>query len=1198
LVLAMLVIGGTHVTAASVQMLSPPPSLELFCDPGSQPATAFETTTDLQGTWEAIHPFLSRPGLFSADSSGPRRFFRLRPLASTGSNRRVPIGSGGVILDLPTGTYGPSQNPYVSPRHPAVPKVLAGNDEPVPTCSWWSNAVWDFGNTGPSGLPLFAWPLGYVPSGQGMALGLPTVRAISEFEYHWEFVFGAAGERPLTVGPAGMTAPQFAVHSWGDWTVNLRWQEGNIAMDATIGMGLPMAWFTASGAALEITPATGSGLVVWRNTGNELGLRIFGVNYLFFAPAGATWNSSSPFRPSVHGPVALAVLPDTDAPTLERFRGCAAPTGSQVAWSYDDATATLTTTYALAVPPGQKAPPMALFPHQWLHTEAAATDAYDSPRGRMKLVDGGNFATKMTFPGILPHLPPPAADGVFDPATLQGYLDEVAGLQVPNGADTYWAGKAMGKLACLVPIARQFDRDHLANAWLDRLKASLEDWLDGEEPNLFRYNKQWSTVYGFPAGYETNGYLQDHHFHWGYFLQAAALVAREDPAWPARYGPAVELLIRDTANWNRADKTFPFLNSFEPYAGHAWSNGPAAFHAGNNQESSSESINFAAGVFHWGLATGNRAIRDLGIYLYTTEVEAVRRYWFNEGGHAFPSGFNWPVLGILWGNGGAYATWFGGYPDFRQFIHGINFLPLTPASLYLGFNPAHLLSTLRPFDGSPPTSWFDVITMARATADPDDAAARLAANGSYAPEGGETRAHTYHWIHALRQYGTPAGTEVTANQTSVAVLQRDGRKARIFWNPAVGPATANFSDGAAVTAPARSLSMVADPSLVGGKMLLMHYMPWYETPAVRGQWGSHWTGPNQEHDPAALDDNGLPDIWSKFHPLIGLYDSTDPEALECQLLQMKLAGVNGVIADWYSIHPPADYPAIHEATKAMFDACGKFGMKFAACYEDRTLELLVNWGKIAPGEVPAQLAENLQWAADEWFSAPQYFQFEGRPLLLNFGPIYVKDDDVWTGAINACDPRPAFFALHHLWQDVGADGGFSWVHTEPFDGEPGEEVIVQRLTDTHNYRSSDPLKSIPSVYPGFEDVYETSLHNLGRREGRTMRETLKAAMEGPWPVAQLVTWNDYGEGTVIEPTHEDGYSALEAIQDARRKELGDAFTFTAEDLRLPARLLALRKAGNASKQELDRISGLLRAGQCREAKELLNRLDSAGADLP
>ena len=371
------------------------------------------------------------------------------------------------------------------------------------------------------------------------------------------------------------------------------------------------------------------------------------------------------------------------------------------------------------------------------------------------------------------------------------------------------------------------------------------------------------------------------------------------------------------------------------------------------------------------------------------------------------------------------------------------------------------------------------------------------------------------------------------------------------------------------------------------KVLLIHYMSWYETPAVRGQWGAHWTGHNKEHNPDTIKENGLPDIWSRYHPIIGLYDSTDSEVLECQLLQMKLAGVNGVIVDWYGTYPAADYPAIHAATRAMFDACGKLGMKFAACYEDRSLELLVKLGKISPSEIPDQLGENLNWAAAEWFSAPQYFQFEGHPLLLNFGPIYVKDKEPWSAAVEDCDPRPAFFALHHLWQDVDADGGFSWVHTEPFDGEPGEEVIVQRLTETHNFRSSDPLKSIPSVYPGFEDVYETSLLNLGRREGRTMRETLRAAMEGPWPLVQLVTWNDYGEGTVIEPTHEDGYAALEAIQDARRKELGDSFTFTADDLRLPAKLLKLRKQRGADTANLEKISALLANGHPAEAKKML-----------
>jgi hypothetical protein len=390
--------------------------------------------------------------------------------------------------------------------------------------------------------------------------------------------------------------------------------------------------------------------------------------------------------------------------------------------------------------------------------------------------------------------------------------------------------------------------------------------------------------------------------------------------------------------------------------------------------------------------------------------------------------------------------------------------------------------------------------------------------------------------------------------------------------------------------PSPVLSALGAPE---AKQLLMHYMPWYETPQVRQKWGSHWTGHKGEHSPSKIGADGLPDIWSHFHPLIGLYDSTDPDALECQLLQMKLAGVNGVVADWYGISENADFPDIHKATIALFESCSAHGMKFAACYEDRTIEMLQNWGKLDPADATSHLAGNLRWLSQNWFAAPQYFLFENRPLLLNFGPIYLRDSEAWKTALEGLDPAPVVFGLHHLWKGAGMDGGFSWVHTEPFDGEPGADEIVRRLSETHAYRSSDPLKAIPSVFPGFRDVYEKPMLSLDRRSGRTIRETLRAAMEGPWPVIQLVTWNDYGEGTVIEPTHEDGYDALEAIQEARRKELGDSFTFKAEDLRLPARLFALRKGSTSSKSDLNRVSALLSAGQCAEAAALMDSLEKS-----
>src|SRR5438128_1688647 len=59
---------------------------------------------------------------------------------------------------------------------------------------------------------------------------------------------------------------------------------------------------------------------------------------------------------------------------------------------------------------------------------------------------------------------------------------------------------------------------------------------------------------------------------------------------------------------------------------------------GNNQESTSEALDFAAGLIQWGQATGDANITDLGLYLYNTEINAFFDYYFNQnpslGGYA------------------------------------------------------------------------------------------------------------------------------------------------------------------------------------------------------------------------------------------------------------------------------------------------------------------------------------------------------------------------------------------------------------------------------------------------------------------------------------------------------------------------------------------------------------------------------------
>ncbi|MEM6749293.1 MAG: glycoside hydrolase family 71/99-like protein [Planctomycetota bacterium] len=380
----------------------------------------------------------------------------------------------------------------------------------------------------------------------------------------------------------------------------------------------------------------------------------------------------------------------------------------------------------------------------------------------------------------------------------------------------------------------------------------------------------------------------------------------------------------------------------------------------------------------------------------------------------------------------------------------------------------------------------------------------------------------------------------------------------------------------------------------GGKLLLMHYMPWYQTPELRGYWGGHWTGWDAGHDPAQIDAQGKPDIWSHYHPLIGTYDSADPAVLECHLLQMKLAGVDGVIVDWYGILDAADYAPNQVASVALFDACAKMGMGFAACYEDRTVEQAIKEGVLKQEQAGEHLAETFQWLQEHWFSADHYVRYFGKPLLLCFGPIYLHDERVWQDALASTTDRPAFFPLHHLWPKIGGDGGFTWVHYNAWEGAKSSAQVRKNLQGVFDRTSQDPERVITSAVPGFRDVYKNPHPVLSHRNGVTLRETLGAALAAESPVVQLVTWNDYGEGTMFEPTHEFGYLFLEILQDARRAEIGaEAMPFTHDDLRLPARLLELRKAGAVAQDKLDAIADHLRDGRVAEARAALDALAAA-----
>lgn len=367
--------------------------------------------------------------------------------------------------------------------------------------------------------------------------------------------------------------------------------------------------------------------------------------------------------------------------------------------------------------------------------------------------------------------------------------------------------------------------------------------------------------------------------------------------------------------------------------------------------------------------------------------------------------------------------------------------------------------------------------------------------------------------------------------------------------------------------------------------ILTHYMPWYEADPDRDKWGWHWT--MNRFQPGRIT-GGKREAASQYTPLIGLYDSNDPDTLECHVLLMKLSGIDGVVIDWYGIDDFLDYGAIHRNTQHLIRFVKKAGLRFVVMYEDQTVPKLLAEHRIANDDVIAHGKRVLGWVAKNWFTDPAYVKQNDQPVFLTFGNGYYTGEQ-WTQIFAALTPAPRYVTESH--RRPPAAGAFSWPQPSG-----GTEAALKEQNAFYT-RSKEWPESIPAAFPRFHDIYEQAgVHkSWGRIEdqnGKTYVATLEQAIRSQSPVIQIATWNDWGEGTIVEPSVEFGYRDLKATQRLRRQYIEPRFPHNPEDLELPVRLYRLRKTHKKDAKKsavLETVSRLLFAGETGNARLLLSK---------
>jgi len=724
----------------------------------------------------------------------------------------VPAGAGGYLRSRP----GPCQ---------ALPETVHQSpscSQPVIAGQWWSSLLWQRQKFSQ---PLFAHPLVATCTEAGLAISYPGAHIHGNQAGIFGEGSGPGGD--LRLGhSAAATFAQADCDGYSDWFLSVRFANGPQTLRVSLGHGSPFVYGLYSGGDPVVRfshpPQVWSGGAADR----VLGVTANGHHYGLFGAAGSTWTGldSPVFTNHAGGKphFSVALLPDNQPRTLAAFRSYAYNHVTDTRVEYQVEAGHVRALYRPVVQAyegDQRGTLLALYPHQWKYTPTKLTDwSYGSVRGVMKLAAGESFATEVPIQGVLPMLP---AEGVHDRPRMLPYLQAEADRRKPNGfADTYWEGKHLGRLATLSGIAEMIGEPGLQRTFVGEIKRRLEAWFTatpGKDQPVFYYNDTWNTLIGSRPSYGSDSSLNDHHFHYGYFIRAAAEVARVDREWAAKWGPMVQVLIRDIASPDRRDPLFAYLRCFDKYAGHSWASGDANFGDGNNQESSSESLNAWYGMILWGQATDDLAIRDAGLYLFNTERTAVEEYWFDVSGTNYPPDFPHVALGMVWGGKGAFATWFSGDIDC---IHGINWLPFTPASIYMGRHPDYVRTNVarivaqRPGGRDFNSGWGDLVLMFSALADPAEAARYIDANPDCKLEGGNSHAFMVHWIDTLQTLGRN-DSGVTADDPITNVFQKDGVRSYAVYNYQSAPRRVRFSDGTEVLAKPQALTLQRGKSPAG-----------------------------------------------------------------------------------------------------------------------------------------------------------------------------------------------------------------------------------------------------------------------------------------------------------------------------------------------------------------------------------------------
>ncbi len=319
------------------------------------------------------------------------------------------------------------------------------------------------------------------------------------------------------------------------------------------------------------------------------------------------------------------------------------------------------------------------------------------------------------------------------------------------------------------------------------------------------------------------------------------------------------------------------------------------------------------------------------------------------------------------------------------------------------------------------------------------------------------------------------------------------------------------------------------------KLVLAFYYLWYSNPNKSGQW-RHWDGHCLER---GIADN------IKNTPTLGLYDSSDSLILKKHIEWAEYTGIDGFIVSWWN----SEFEK--KALKSLIDELS--GKNLKICFH-------IEYDGI-------RHCESLEDIADYLFSIlllvtnDHLLLIDGHPIFfIHILTLSCIPSFFWNEIKNFMSDKyniePIFMAdENNAENNILMDGTYqyNWF----WNGLLGSNLeIFQKQwskSDTSSYKKTinfyDKIKNIYSNYiksdiinskktgsiscatisPGFDD---TKLYNgfgltMERGDGKLITSQWEAVLQHQPDLVLINSWNEFHEGSDIEPSQETGFYYLD-----------------------------------------------------------------------